>query len=72
MLDGMVERQLKSSIKLIADFWFTAWVDAGQPDLKSLINYQPSEEELNERKESLKEWKMQIYRVREHEIQANN
>jgi len=72
MLDGMVERQLKSSIKLIADFWFTAWVDAGQPDLKSLINYQPSEEELNERKESLKEWKMQIYRVREHEIPANN
>jgi hypothetical protein len=68
MLDGMVERQLRSSIIMVANFWFTAWVDAGQPDLKELINYQPSEEELIDRKESLKEWKMQIYRVREHEL----
>ena len=71
MLNGMVERQLKASIKMIADFWFTAWVDAGQPDLKEIINYQPTEDELNERKESLKEWKMRIYRVREHEAEGN-
>ncbi|MDX5340730.1 MAG: zinc dependent phospholipase C family protein, partial [Cyclobacteriaceae bacterium] len=30
-LDGMVERQMRKSIKMIADFWFTAWVNAGQP-----------------------------------------
>lgn len=70
MLNGMVERQLRSSIKMIADFWFTAWVDAGQPDLSEIINYQPTEQELNERRESLNEWKLRIYRVREHESES--
>jgi hypothetical protein len=32
-LDGMVERQMRSSISLLGSFWFTAWVDAGQPRL---------------------------------------
>lgn len=72
MLNGMVERQLRRSIKLTASVWFTAWVDAGQPDLKELMNYTPGEDELNERRESLKEWKMQIYRARPHESDTNN
>jgi len=33
-----VERQMKRSIKMIADFWYTAWVNAGQPDLSKLPN----------------------------------
>ncbi|MBD8491171.1 S1/P1 Nuclease [Echinicola sp. CAU 1574] len=33
MLSGQVERQMKKSIKMVADFWFTCWVDAGQPGL---------------------------------------
>ena len=40
MLNGQVERQMRASIKMIADFWYTCWVDAGQPDLKGLQNYQ--------------------------------
>ena len=35
-LDGQVERQMRASIRMIADFWYTAWVNAGQPDLSSL------------------------------------
>ncbi len=31
-----VELQMQRSIKLIGDFWFTAWVEAGQPDLLNL------------------------------------
>ncbi|WP_235295878.1 zinc dependent phospholipase C family protein [Portibacter marinus] len=31
-LDGMVENRMRSSIKAVADCWYTAWVDAGQPD----------------------------------------
>ncbi|AWW29834.1 S1/P1 Nuclease [Echinicola strongylocentroti] len=38
LLDGQVERQMKHSIKMIADFWYTAWVDAGQPELTPLLN----------------------------------
>jgi hypothetical protein len=43
LLDNQVERQMKASIRMIADFWFTAWVNAGQPNL-SLIemnSYEP-------------------------------
>lgn len=35
-LDGMVERQMQLAAKAAADFWFTAWVNAGQPDLSSM------------------------------------
>ena len=35
-LDGMVEKQLHSSAVDVASFWYTAWVNAGQPDLTML------------------------------------
>jgi hypothetical protein len=37
MLAGQVERRMRESIKMIGDFWYTCWIDAGQPDLQSLI-----------------------------------
>ncbi len=37
-LKGTVERQMQKSIKCIGDFWYTAWVDAGQPQINSLTN----------------------------------
>jgi hypothetical protein len=43
-LDGQIERQMKASIRMVADFWYTAWVNAGQPDL-SKIELQKGEEE---------------------------
>src|SRR6478735_9407470 len=58
-LTGMVEQRMRGAIKMIGDFWYTAWVDAGQPDLKVLINYTPTEEELATRKKELEEWKQQ-------------
>lgn len=33
-LNGMVERQMQRAVKTTGDLWFTAWVDAGQPDLQ--------------------------------------
>ena len=35
-LNDMVERRMQSSIKMVGSLWFTAWVDAGQPNLDSL------------------------------------
>ncbi len=35
-LNGMVESQLQKSISAVADFWYTAWVNAGKPDLNRL------------------------------------
>ena len=33
MLNGMVERQMQRSIYAIASVWYSAWVDAGQPEM---------------------------------------
>lgn len=37
-MNHMVERQMQLAVKSIGDFWFTAWVNAGQPDLYALEN----------------------------------
>jgi hypothetical protein len=46
ILDGMVERRMRQSIFSVASFWYTAWVNAGQPDLKSLAKKEFSSEDL--------------------------
>lgn len=53
MLQGMVERRMRASISMVGSIWYTAWADAGQPDLKRLVDYKPSEEELKRRREEL-------------------
>jgi len=70
-LNGMVERQMRSSVKMVGDLWYSAWVDAGQPDLKKLIGYAPSQEEKDRRKKELEEWKRVRYQVRQHDTVNN-
>jgi hypothetical protein len=53
---------------MIGNCWYSAWVDAGQPDLKELIKYRPTEEELKRREEELKLFKEQRIKSREGEI----
>lgn len=53
ILHGMVERRMRAAIKLTADIWYTAWIDAGQPDLTELLYYKPSAEELKLRRKEL-------------------
>jgi hypothetical protein len=36
-LAGMVESRMKSSILTVGSAWYTAWIDAGQPDLNALL-----------------------------------
>lgn len=36
-LNGMVERRMRASIKMVGDYWMSCWVKAGQPDLSQLI-----------------------------------
>jgi hypothetical protein len=35
-LNGQVERQMRLAVALVGSFWYTCWVDAGQPDLRKL------------------------------------
>ncbi len=46
-LQGMVERRMRQSIFAVASFWYTAWVDAGQPDLRKLKEKNFSADEMS-------------------------
>jgi len=56
MLDGMIERRMRQSIYAIASFWYTAWINAGQPDLKALVTQKFSEADLKEFENLNKQW----------------
>lgn len=45
-LNGQVERRMRASVIMIGSMWFSAWVDAGQPNLDTFET--PDEEELQE------------------------
>jgi hypothetical protein len=68
-LSGMVERQMRASIRMIGDFWYTAWVDAGQPDLRKIMDYKPDEVQLQLRRDELKKWKEKSVQSRAHEAE---
>ena len=44
-LNGMVEQQMRASITSIGNYWFSAWVDAGQPNLNNIRRSDLDEEE---------------------------
>jgi len=55
-MDGMIERRMRQSISAIASFWYTAWVNAGQPDLKTLARQKFSEADIKEFEELNSKW----------------
>jgi hypothetical protein len=58
MLKGQVERRMKMSVKVVADLWYTCWVNAGQPVLGAdLID--PSLEELKREASSVPQNELQ-------------
>lgn len=48
MLNNMVERRMRQAIYTVACFWYTAWVNAGQPDLGKLTGSEFTEAEQKE------------------------
>ena len=55
-LGKTINEQLLKSSNLVADFWYTSWVDAGKPDLSSLVK-PLTEEEKDTYKKELKAYK---------------
>ena len=56
-LNNMVERRMRQSVFAVASFWYTAWVNAGQPDLQQLQNKNFSEAEQQEFEELNRQWR---------------
>jgi hypothetical protein len=66
-LNGMIERRMRQSIFTVASFWYTAWVNAGQPDLALLSGKSFSEEDLKGFEELNEKWRSDKIIGREHE-----
>lgn len=56
-MDGMVERRMRSAIKMVADIWYTCWVNAGSPDLNKLQDRPYTAEEQKQIDEEEQLWK---------------
>ena len=67
LLGGMVERRMRQSIFAVASFWYTAWINAGQPDLRGLSIHSFSADELAEFEQLNKAWKNGNLNGRDHE-----
>jgi hypothetical protein len=37
LLNGLVEQRMTEAVSAVGCFWYTAWVNAGKPDLNKLI-----------------------------------
>ena len=65
-LGGMVERRMRQSILATASFWFTAWVDAGQPDLRNISNQSTAATDEKEYELLQQAWRSNTIKGREH------
>jgi hypothetical protein len=64
-LKGMIERRMRMAIFSVASFWYTAWVNAGEPDLTKLSNTEFSTEDLKEFENLSNAWKNNNIKGRE-------
>lgn len=57
LLNGMVEHQMRSAIAATASFWYTAWVNAGKPNLSDLDPQYITTRNEKFYQEDMKDWK---------------
>lgn len=67
LLKGMIERRMRQSIYTVASFWYTAWINAGEPDLSNLSHKEFTPEDLQEFEKLNTAWKNAAIKGREHE-----
>ncbi len=64
LLARQVERQMRNSAKMVGDFWFTAWVDAGQPDLTEISKTAWNEQDKKSEEGEKQGWLKRLFKVR--------
>jgi hypothetical protein len=55
-MNGMVERRMRAAIHAVSSAWYTAWVDAGEPDLSKMDAPIMSESERKEEEQMRKQF----------------
>lgn len=66
-LDGMVESRFRDAIHAVGCSWYTAWVDAGQPDLRNFQKAALSRQQIKEQEELEAKYKDGEVKGRKHE-----
>lgn len=66
-LEGMIERRMRQSIFAVASFWYTAWVNAGQPDLTALSKKQFSSDDMKAFDELNTQWRSGSKMIGKHD-----
>ncbi|MCE7066045.1 zinc dependent phospholipase C family protein [Dyadobacter sp. CY326] len=64
MLDHQVERRMKASVKMVADIWFTCWVNAGQPDLSTMKDFSFTESDRKAEQSESQSWIRKLFQIR--------
>jgi len=67
MLDRMVERRMRASIAMIGSFWYSAWIDAGQPSLIEEVKPEEMEQLEQEQQQLEADYRTLKVKSREHE-----
>jgi hypothetical protein len=58
-LGNMVEQRMRASILMVGSYWYTCWINAGQPDLPNMPMPEPEEdEEQKNTKQQMEKGKM--------------
>ena len=65
-MGGMVEDRMQASILAIGSAWFTAWVDAGQPNLRKMTGFELTEVERKKQEEEEALFRGGAIKGREH------
>ncbi len=65
-LDGMVEKRMQESILGIGSIWLSAWIDAGQPDLTTLIDVEWTKADEEEEKALESSFRNEKIKGRDH------
>ncbi|RYZ22615.1 MAG: S1/P1 Nuclease [Chitinophagaceae bacterium] len=63
-LGGMVERRMCAAIWAVSCFWYTAWVDAGQPDAAALAKKPLTETDRQEMEKLQAAWRRGVWQGR--------
>lgn len=66
LLNGMVERRMRGAIITIGSLWYTAWVNAGKPDLKSFEDRSISDSMKLVNKISEEQWETEPKEIKGH------
>jgi len=60
-LNGQVERRMRASIQEVANFWYSAWIDAGQPKLEMLRTETLNSQQLEAAETEYQDWLLRTY-----------